>query len=566
MSRALLIIELAPNMLDAALCRGRHVVATRRASLEHSDWNVAPGAAWSLDGHRDALQRLVGELTADERGQVSAFILSSTPGCVTSINACPAAAGVGPALAAARLALASVATFPIAEHPHAACVLHTDAKPAGVEASRRIHTVAAADTDRNVTVVTQWAESAGLRVMAVAPAESALTIAAVEAATSQPEARAVLWLGTQQSVLAVAVRGRVEIVRAIGIGVESLVEALLRLTRRRDAGSDRGGDESPMTRDVARRLLADVGVPNPGDELPGLPGCTGANVLPLLQPVVQRLAVEIKQSLRFGTSEADRASVSLVVTGEGGGIPRLAEVLGGYAGIAVAHGDGAVPERRPLAAVAAAHLHRLPMLLNRSTAETRLATGIRRGLLAGVAAAGLMLGIEAVSVVASLTKEQERLAAIRANSAGQEAMADLQNRAVQARTEATALGHRIARTLGQTPDWSAAMAAIARYAPESVRVLDLDMRMEDKRHVCRLRAYVRSDERHDPTTAIRNFVDSLGDCPIVETVRLGVTQRTSVRGHEAQSFELMIALVPLPNYVPDTQTAAVPSDQIGGRP
>lgn len=565
MPRSFLIIELASSALEVALCRGRQVAASYRVAIDRPDWTSdAPDGRWTLDGLDAPLRQALAELVPNGPSRVPVVILSSTPGTVTSVSACAAAAGSGQAVAAARLALASVVQFPLGDHPHAECVLHTD--PMAQGSAQRIHTLAVADTDAHVATVVAWAEAAGAMVQSVIPSEAVLAVAAVRTAVADASPKAVLWVGTHRSVLAVGVRGRLEIVRTINAGSESLVEALLRPIRRRSDGAGEPADAVSLTRQQARSLLSTIGLPNVAETLPDLPGCTGASILPLLQPVVQRLAVEIKQSLRFGTNEADRAAVSLVVTGEGSGIPRLAEVLGGYAGISVAPGDGAASERRPLVTAAAAHLHRLPMLLNRSTAETRLMIGIRRGLLAGVAAAGVMLGIEAVSVFASLAKERERLTAIKANSAGQEALADLQDRAVRARTEATALGYRIARTLGQSPDWSATMAAIARSAPEAVRVLDLDMRVEDKRHVCRLRAYVRSDEQHDPTATIREFVESLGDCPIVETVRLGVTQRTSVRGHEAQSFELIIALVPLPNHEPGTQTAAVASDQIGGRP
>lgn len=561
----MLILELASSSLEIALCRGRTVIATRRIDVERGDWNAAGATqdVFSLDHFSTPLQKAVAELTGGMRGAVPALILSSTPGSVTSIGACPAAAGTGPALAAARLAVASVAAFPIAEHPHAANVLHIDrpsrSRPgaAGVAAAR-IHTLSTADTEGHISTLTAWAESAGLKVLGVTPSEAALAVVAVHTAQHPEQARAVLWLGGQQSVLAVSVHGRVEIVRTISAGFESLIDALMRPIRRREHEASDTTEPTTLTREQARRLLTVVGVPSVDDELPELPGCTGASVLPLLQPVIQRLAVEIKQSLRFGTSEADRAGLTLLLAGEGAGVPRLAEVLSSYAGVGFSGASEAPPNRQPLVAAAAERFGQLPLLMCRAANDSRMAVGIRRGLLAGVAAAAVLLCVEAVSVFASLRKEQERLTAIKANSAGQEAMADVQDRAVRARVEATSLTNRIARTLGQSPDWSATMTVIARHAPEAVRVVDMNMSVEDKRHLCKLRGYVRKDVQHDPTVAIRAFVDSLSDSPIVENVRMGVTQRTMIRGHEAQAFELVISLVALPNYHAATDPPAAP--------
>ena len=52
-------------------------------------------------------------------------------------------------------------------------------------------------------------------------------------------------------------------------------------------------------------------------------GLAGTQVVPLLQPVLQRFIVELRQSLRFGLNDNDRANLSLFITGPGSAVKGL---------------------------------------------------------------------------------------------------------------------------------------------------------------------------------------------------------------------------------------------------
>ncbi len=102
-------------------------------------------------------------------------------------------------------------------------------------------------------------------------------------------------------MLAVGRPGRLAFVRSIGVGTESFADALVRPLRARAA------ETAPVSldRESVRSVLRQVGIPSPDALIPGHPELTGASLLPVLHPVIQRLALEIKQSVRFGVEDAD---------------------------------------------------------------------------------------------------------------------------------------------------------------------------------------------------------------------------------------------------------------------
>lgn len=541
------IVEISPSALEVAVCRGRTIAGHRRIVLDKAEWPSPWQSA--LDDLKPQLDECVSQLGC---AGCPTTIIYSVPGSFVHVHSCPAAAGRAGAVQAARLALSSLVTFPLDSNPHGIRLLHADRPAANSDGTPvRLHAIGAADTDATVAALTHWAQSAGLCVASVTPAEAALTAAALECAMSSGAAQtgATLFIGTHQSVLAVVSGQRLELVRTIAAGTETLVEALLRPVRPRGDGTS-----ITLDRSAARRLLAAVGIPGAQAPLPDLPGCDGACILPLLQPALQRLSVEIKQSLRFGLSESARSAVALRLAGEGSRIPNLADVLARQAGIVQpVHtaipdnpSDSPSPSSDRLAIRAASLSESLVCLLGNEATRQMTVTGLRRALIAGIAAAAALLTVQGVSVFATLSKERERLAAIKSSAAGTDALAGVQDRALAARTATTALSRRIATTMGQSPDWAAVLAVIAERTPPSMRILDLGMSSTGTTPSCSLRAYVRIGDAVNAPNEIRRFVEALGKEPLVDSVRLGMTQRAKVRGGDAETFELAIGLVPVP--------------------
>lgn len=547
------ILDISASAFGVAVYRAHKRVASIRREFDRTAW-PADWAA-TLSESRAQLTQAVGELQA---GGLPTTVLYSTPGSIVAIGACPLGAGRAAALQAGALSLANVASFPVDGNPSDVRLLHEDAAGSNPAIAPRIHTIAAASPDAEVSLLTQWATQAGLNVDSTTPMEAALTCDSVRVAVAGEHPTAVLCVGEHVSVLAVGCAGRLELIRSIAAGTQTLVEALLRPIR--PSGAQ---DAVHLNHSAARRLLAEIGIPEPDKPLPGLPGCTGASVLPLLQPVLQRFAIEIKQSLRFGVGESARAAVSLLLMGPGAAVPRLDAALARQASIALHPPIDHEPGQDP-ASIADAHLPDLPSLLAGSDNRRMTNRGLRRALLAGVAAAAALLTVDGVATRFSLKSEQKRLEAVRANSTGQEALSRQQEKALSARLAASALQRHITHTLGTTPDWGTALRVLADLVPPTVRVLEARLSNEGT-PACNLNAYVRLDQTSDAAGEIRRFVDAVSHHPIVNSVRLGVTQRDDIRGVNVQTFELIVEFVPVESPflgldAPSTATANAAKD------
>jgi hypothetical protein len=550
LSDSRVILTVLPSFVDVEVHRGRGTVASRRRWFDRGDWPVN----WliALDECRGPLAEMVGELDA---AGVNTTIVFRSPGTFVSIGVCPAAAGRAGAMQAARLALSSLASFPLDANPHEVRLLHADGGNKAGPETARFHTIAAADSNDHIAALTRLAEGAGLRVTGAGPEEATRASLAAARAVAQSAASAVLCVGEHQSVLTVGRASGLDLARTIGAGTETLVDGLTRPIWPRN-----GGDAITLNRDAARRLLGTIGIPGSRQELPGLAGCDGASVLPLLQPALQRIAVEIKQTLRFGVEESVRAGIRLRLIGPGAAIANLGEVLAQQAGIASEGRESEDPQAEArFRAFAVRRADSLPRLLCNESSDRACARGLRRALLAGVGTAAALLVVEGVSVHMSLKEEKRRLAAIESSVAGSAALAGQQEHAVHARALATSLNQRVRTTLGNTPAWWAVLDAIAAQTPEGVRVLEISTPPEAGGRVCGVRGYVRLEQGTDAAGRIRGLVNALQKEPVIESVRLGATSRANIRGHDAQMFELTLTPVALPAVgVTDAGTEVMP--------
>lgn len=556
------IIEVSPSLLQVTVLRGEQVTGSRRHETGNGEWP----ASWmpALEALRTTLNEMVQGLAC---GGGQTTIVYHAPTTLTAVSSCAASAGRAASLTAAKLQLSSVAAFTLSANPYDACTLFRDAQSAASAGGGQLHTIAAADTEETVAALTSWAESAGLRVEGLIPAQAMAVVAATESLSAPKHGgpdnlQAALWLDRHSGVLVVGSTGRLHFVRTLSTGTESLVDALVKPMRSRGAAGEPGTDSEPravtLDRASAGNLLAVTGIPQPDQSLDGLPGFDGACVLPGLQPSLQRIAVEIKQSMRFGVSEEQRSGATLRLCGPGARIPGLAEAIGRLASIALAPADQAAPGNH--APSTTEKLHRVgsavPLLRSRQTAERVLTRNLRKAMLCGVGVAAAFLAVSAAGAFAELDRERTRLAAVKIHNAGDAALDDVQGRTFEAVQSAASLRSRISERVGQAPEWSAALAAIARSMPGSIRVLDLSLSRgggagaapTDTRtgSICTLRGYSRAPRVSEAAESIREFTDVLGRAAIIENVRLGATQRTMFRGMDVQTFELTIGLVDLP--------------------
>jgi len=551
-----IVIELSASSLTATVCSGHTTTATLRRDLLRGEWPTP----WT-EALREADLDLSTFVREHNALGWATTIIYHAPGTLVGATSCAASAGRSAALNAARLQLTSIATFPLSTNPHDSLVISRDSAATPTATAPQVHILATADTEQTIAALTLWAESAGLTVESLVPAEVVASVIATQyvSARSQPnQILAAIWLGNAFGVLAVGSSSRLLFVRTISTGLSALVEGLLNPMRLQAPNvQPQTSDAGSITLDRARaqQLLAEFGIPTAQQQFKDLPGLTGAAVLPGLQPPLQRLAVEVKQSLRFGVPEELRSTVRLVLCGPGAEVPGLESMLARLASITAREHNPAMAEPNcSLTSQVLQPQSLLPCLLSSRTADRVVTTQMRRALGIGLGVAAMFLGVTAISAFARLEREQQHLLAVKAQSDGNFAMNTIPQASIEARAAITSLQKRIDATMGHAPAWSALLANIAANVPASVRIQQLSISGNESMEpasastdpTCTLRGFVDLSKSDDPSQTIKHLAESLSALPIVANVRLGSTQRTTIRRIDAQSFEFTLTLVPIP--------------------
>lgn len=368
--------------------------------------------------------------------------------------------------------------------------------------------------------------------------------AAVRRALSTSASGCVLCLhiGMHQSVLAAADRNRLAFVRQLGVGLQALVAAL----SREPAG--RAGVDGVLDAGSALDLLLDAGLPR-GDEHGGERGA--GRVLPLLQPGIQRLVVETRQSIRFGLSDEARRGARIIIEGPGAAVPRLAEVIAQQVGlpfvpIESARGDGGARQQATGVTLLPADGRGVPSLLPESLAARELASRVRRGLAVGTAAAMAVIAVEAIGVSRSLGQAERELERVRSDAARLGPVAELHQRLTQTTATLASVRGRSERAIGPDPKWHAALVLLSEVVPESVRLGQVSFTVDGGVPTMRIYGQTLSGGDGEGSTMLRQLLSTLSAAPMVSEARLGATQLVESRWGTSQSFDLTVSLVPLP--------------------
>jgi hypothetical protein len=526
-----LIISIGATGFDLLAVRGGEIVASLTERGEPRAWDTPWSSAF------EALSATVKNfVNAHALKHAPTIVIAHGPTSRAGVTDVPSSVPREQAFASAQLSLASASEGDLDSE-----VFSEDLAidgPGVVEARRHVLSVAEADAVL-VAIETSLADW-GLRHERTVVAESlAIRAVASRALANTTGAAAALWVGEHGSVLAASKDGRLLFVRQISVGSESFVDALTRPLRR-------AGDESPtacVPREHARRLIAEVGFPAPADPLPGIEGYTGAAVLPVLQPLVQRIGVEIKQSLRFAIGADARGELVVTLIGPGASIPGCDAAIARQTGMTVKAEASSVPPSLALASLAAGPI-RVPALPSTRARSRSVGSTARRTVLAGV---GVALAITVFQWGATL----QELSSLRTRGSEGVSAEVVWKRVTldtvrAAEAQVQSVRARLHKAAGTTIDPASVWAAASQVAPEGVWLTDVQFSSEGKSS--RLSILGKVDARHvsSPAEVIRALVRDLGQIPLVSSVKLGRTNRAIESGREVESFEVTAELVGLP--------------------
>ncbi len=552
MARRRAVLDISASRLELAVFNGGDAPAVHAQRICIGDigenW---PACLEAVTPQLAAMVRTAGAMGLETT------VIYQAPSSAVLVTPVHAGAGRTEAQQAASLALADAANRALADGPHDLERIWHDPEPTGDKPevpNRQSHFLGIADTEDSAAALAKFIRAAGLSPVALIPAEAIGLVAAADAAVERSKSSKgtaiALHVGEHISTLAAATSGRLRLVRRIGTGTEMLVDALAREIK------PAAPDAPPVTLDrtQAAAALFRNGIPVRGKPFDESIGVNADAVLPLIQPVLQRCIVEIKQSLRFGLDEKERGGAVIIGLGTGTRIGRLVQVIAEQCGLGAETPALGEPASGPPSSTAGGLIHSwthgrslsvglVPAFLGREQTVRR----VRRGMLVGFGAAAAFVVYSAVTVRMDLAAQLKRVDTARVSLEAAKPMTDLNAKMMAAQFAVAGAKQRISSRMAAATSWDGAMFALSQCTPSTVKINECQMLLDHGKPVCRIVGQTPMPSSGDANGVLRSFLDALGGVPLVKSTRLGATQRIDTDRGSIQSFEMTISLHEIPS-------------------
>ncbi|MEM1331465.1 MAG: PilN domain-containing protein [Planctomycetota bacterium] len=414
--------------------------------------------------------------------------------------------------------------------------------------------LAIADADEHVRTIEAWLSRNGLTPSTVTPASVPGWLELWErvGASTGDEPTAFAYFGSDRLLIVGGVDGKLVFSRAVPIGEDHLFAAAL---------SECGDD---ATLEAVAGAFHKDGIP--GRE-PGTGLTAHAGVLPAIQPVLQRFAVELRQTLRFGFGEPGRARATITLLGPAAQIPGFAQTLSGQLEVPVtAAGDAASLNAGGLIPSGEASLmielgSTPPVVRSSEMQACGLLKKIRTGLRIGTAAAAAIVALSFFGAKTELGASE---------SARTAATARLDRLVVEDERWATAAARAdqiagVKRDLweafGNDVHWHGVLAAISRATPADVRFTELRGETGGDGAFLRMRGIA---ETQSGASAVSALAEALEASPLVDEVSIESTRRAVREGSEVIRFETRVTLHGVALTAGDLGRPLVASERFAG--
>jgi Tfp pilus assembly PilM family ATPase len=552
------VLGIFADRIDVVACGRDQTTAARRVQVDLN----AEAAAWSRTMKEIAPQvrAAVEELGASES---PALVLYRNPTAFADYASLAMKSGTQ-AREAAMLGCAESLSYPLDAATTAALVLGRDS--AG--AHPQTHVVVAADQDEVATDIAEFVDAAGLTFETAVPIDAALMAHIGSAALQGKSAnKGLLYVGEHRSFFIISDRGAILFARKIDLGVDALIWSLTRPLR---ATGHQAPIELPYN--DAKMILHRFGFPQRDQIVHSAPQLTGAQLIPLLQPALQRFIVELRQSLRFGVQEEQRQGMELVVTGPGSAVPNFTSLIANELRIPVAS-DAAYASfdcQNPLTAgseindalanrTATTRLGLQPALVSKSRNFNR----VRRWFLTGASAAIAIVGFDALSFHKRLASARERVQSVASQASDIQAMQSTADKLFKVIGAVDGLEALIAAETGATIDLRACLQELSRVTPQSIRLVSVTFTTEKGERKARLAGCASDAKSSGPRTQLEPFVEGLKASPLFQEVVLSNVQIAPSGQAAGQQFEITLVAVAVPR---GGSTSSLASAEGGAKP
>ncbi len=462
LNRPIVAIDLTPVSLDVFVV-GRESSRVH-VELDRTAWdNSWSGGLRALDEPLRAALRRLG-VGAKARAVVV------YPGPDAAADLISVRSSGSEAISAARLALRESGLD--IGGPMAARVF--DHRGSGRDVETRVFAVG--DTSTAAECIADWTRRAGLRLIGMTSVRASVLAAAMRRCESLSSGDHVVVELHEHATGVVGIsRGRVAFARVLSFGFDLLLEAI-----GRGARDVTKGREQPLTRQELREMLFSCGVPGRNSVLHECLGLRGEHVLPLMHPVIQRFAVEIRQTLRFAKMEGSGDSQNVVLAGPGAAIKGIEAVFGEFVDAPVSSLCPEGGESSLACAVAATGLDSGLLYAPESEMNARGQRLVRRGVQGGALVAAMLLAAFAGDAVHQLRTQQSRLKLLSPEVARIEQLrnerSDLAAQIKLVKNAETTLHQAV----GERYCWAAGLADMSRLVPSGVTLVEVTGLVEAK--------------------------------------------------------------------------------------
>jgi Tfp pilus assembly protein PilN len=316
--------------------------------------------------------------------------------------------------------------------------------------------------------------------------------------------------------------------------------------------------------DAARAILHAHGIPSADVVVSQEPRLLGSQILPLIQPVLQRYIVELRQSLRFGLGDQERAAITLTLAGPGSNLPGLAALFATelelsaaadakYAGFDYHATAGAGSET--IDALGEGSLLSELNLMPQAIATARRMAGLRRWLWTGAAAAALLVIADGMRYHVRLGHAREQMTALEAKTLSLDALDTTRDRVVAAATALAEVDRAINEEVGMRLDGRAILQELAALTPPAVQLTAVIMNRQKEGVVGHIEGFAAAMSDQPAQTQLQPYMDMLKQSALMKDVILRDVQNNVVSDGAGTQFAASFTPVLIPS-IPDSAAVA----------
>ncbi len=526
--KMMIAVHIEPNAASASWVGRDGELRRARVLLCEADWSEA----WNSGLHQydDAFSVLMKRLGVP-RG-TSVVVAFESPTCVSEAQSMPEG-DIQNALSSLRLAMCE--RLSLSRRSESVCTKRVFSASRGKNKRSGV-AIVAASSEKDVDSIRAWVERAGFRCLGVVPSGALLLNEAARVSKANPGSglQVNLHVDNYRCSLCVTMDGHAELLRTFEIGLNNLGEAVIR-------AAEGSGEQyhSSYTLTNALESLHSHGIPQRGTTFDQELGLSANSVLPLLQPVLQRLCVEIKQSLRMVLRRAGSSMVHLQLRGPGASVPRLHESIAQSIDAELATDEHMSEDMSVEDCLRRGGWRDLAL----SSAKIQAIAGslrFRRAIACGALLGIVALGVESVHYLgdsAELTAQtlalDEQVRQVREFRAMSEAAVEMDDRLGQ--------GHDLlGEFLGDQPYWNAVITGVTKSAHTRVELTEI--RGIAERDGASVLIYGIADATSD-STVLNEFIEKLETCYLGDSVEVESRLLIEMEKNPVYQFRLRMSLI-----------------------